>query len=81
MIDARTDKHLWAKTYDRELADVFGVKTELAPATASDKPSASEKASIEEKPTQDFVAHDLYVRAVSLMHAAQVPPSAPPICL
>src|SRR5712675_383337 len=28
LIDARTDKHLWAKTYDRELADVFAIETE-----------------------------------------------------
>ncbi|PYK03492.1 MAG: hypothetical protein DME66_11845 [Verrucomicrobia bacterium] len=30
LIDARNDKHLWAKTYDRQLADVFAIETELA---------------------------------------------------
>src|SRR6266480_4510612 len=76
LIDARNDKHLWARTYDRELADVFAIETELAQAIASElqaKLSASEKASIEEKPTQDLVAYDFYVRAVSMIYNAQVP--------
>src|SRR5437016_1911393 len=66
LIDARTDKHLWAKTYDRDLADVFAIETELAQLIANElqaKLSASEKASIEEKPTQDLAAYDFYVRA------------------
>src|SRR4029077_6671199 len=37
------------------------------------KLSASEKASVEERPTADLVAYDLYVRAVSLIYTAQVP--------
>ena len=37
------------------------------------KLSASEKASVEERPTQDLVAYDFYVRAVSLIYNAQVP--------
>src|SRR6059058_3511650 len=76
LIDARTDKHLWAQSYDRELADVFAIETELAQAIADElqaKLSASEKASIEEKPTQDLVAYDFYVRAVSMIYTARVP--------
>src|SRR5205814_643954 len=76
LIDARNDKHLWAKTYDRELADVFAIETELAQAIASElqaKLTTSEKAAIEEKPTQDLVAYDFYVRAVSMIYNAQVP--------
>ena len=79
LIDARTDKHLWAGTYDRELADVFSIETELAQAIAGElqaKLTPSEKAIIEEKPTQDLVAYDLYVRAVSLIYNAQVPSQA-----
>ena len=30
LIDARTDKHLWAKSYDRELKDIFAIQSELA---------------------------------------------------
>src|SRR5438094_9120907 len=76
LIDARNDKHLWAKTYDRELADVFAIETELAQAIADElqaKLTSSEKAAIEEKPTQDLVAYDFYVRADSLIYTAQVP--------
>ena len=79
LIDASTDKHIWAGTYDRELADVFSIETELAQAIAGElqaKLTTSEKAAIEEKPTQDLVAYDLYVRAVSLIYNAQVPSQA-----
>src|SRR6266496_2694661 len=79
LIDARTDKHLWAQSYDRALADVFAIETEVAQAIANElqaKLSASEKASIEEKPTQDLVAYDFYVRAVSIITIAQAPSQA-----
>src|SRR5438094_2487592 len=74
LIDTRNDKHLWAKTYDRQLADVFAIETELAQAIASElqaKLTSSEKAAIEEKPTQDLVAYDFYVRALSVIYNAQ----------
>jgi TolB-like protein/Tfp pilus assembly protein PilF len=76
LIDARTDKHVWAGTYDRELADVFAIETELAQAIAGElqaKLTRSEKAAIEEKPTQDLVAYEFYARAVSLIYNVQVP--------
>ena len=43
------------------------------PSTFTPKLSASEKASVEERPTQDLVAYDFYVRAVSMIYNAQVP--------
>ena len=73
LIDARTDKHVWAKTYDRELADVFAIETEVAQAIANElqaKLSTAEKAFIETKPTQDLAAYDAYVRAVPLVEGA-----------
>src|SRR5205814_5590480 len=76
LIDARTDKHLWAQSYDRALADVFAIETELAQTIAGElqaKLTNSEKTAIEEKPTQDLVAYDFYVRAVSMIYNAQVP--------
>src|SRR5205814_3256045 len=76
LIDARNDKHLWAKTYDRQLADVFAIETELAQTIAGElqaKLTSSEKAAIEEKPTQDLVAYEFYARAVSLIYYVQVP--------
>src|SRR5438552_10716374 len=76
LIDARTDKHVWAGTYDRELADVFAIETELAQTIAGElqaRLASSEKAAIEEKPTQDLVAYEFYARAVSLIYNVQVP--------
>src|SRR5437763_15636968 len=70
LIDARTDKHLWAQSYDRALADVFAIETEVAQAIANElqaKLSVREKASIKTKPTQDLAAYDSYVRAIPLV--------------
>jgi serine/threonine protein kinase/TolB-like protein len=75
LIDTRTDTHVWAEEYDRDLNDLFAVQAEIAQKVAQHlhaRLSASEKASVEEKPTQDLVAYDLYVRAVSLIYNAQV---------
>ena len=66
LIDARNDAHLWADTYDRDLADVFAIQSDIAKAIVEQlraKLSPSEKAAIEERPTNDITAHDLYVRA------------------
>jgi TolB-like protein len=66
LIDARNDAHLWADTYDRDLVDVFAIQSDIAKAIVEQlraKLSASEKAAIEERPTNDLTAHDLYVRA------------------
>src|SRR5213083_3465736 len=79
LIDTRTDTHVWAEEYDRDLNDLFAVQAEIAQKVAERlhaKLSASEKASIEERPTQDLVAYDFYVRAVSIIHNAQVDSSA-----
>jgi TolB-like protein/Flp pilus assembly protein TadD len=73
LIDARTDMHLWAESYDRDLADVFAIENELAEQIVSElksKLSAQEKATIEQKPTADLVAHDLYIRAKTLIATA-----------
>jgi TolB-like protein/Flp pilus assembly protein TadD len=73
LIDARTDMHLWAESYDRELADVFAIENELAEeivAQLKSKLSPNEKAAIEEKPTADLSAYDLYVRGKTLIASA-----------
>ncbi len=73
LIDARTDAHLWAEHYDRNLADVFGIENELATQIVSQlksKLSPKEKAAIEEQPTSDLAAHDLYLRAKLLIEKA-----------
>jgi serine/threonine-protein kinase len=69
LIDARTDNQLWAERYDRDVADVFAIESELAAkivAQLQAKISPSEKAAIEQKPTTDLVAHDLYIQAKTL---------------
>jgi TolB-like protein/class 3 adenylate cyclase/Flp pilus assembly protein TadD len=73
LIDARTDSQLWAERYDRDVADVFAIESELAGkivAQLQAKISPSEKAAIEQKPTTDLVAHDLYIRAKTLIATA-----------
>ena len=69
LIDARNDAHLWAQTYDRDLADVFAIQSEIAKAIADQlqaKLSPNEKAVIERPPTTDVSAFDLYSRAKAL---------------
>jgi len=73
LIDAKTDTHLWGESYDRDLADVFAIENELAEKIVSQlksKLSPEEKAAIEQKPTADLVAHDLYIRAKTLIATA-----------
>src|SRR5437764_13412070 len=69
LIDARTDSHLWAERYDRDVADVFAIESELAGkivAQLQAKISPAEKAAIEKAPTTDLVAYDRYLRAQEL---------------
>jgi len=69
LIDTRTDTHVWAEEYDRDLNGLFAVQSEIAQKVADHlhaKLSATEKASVEERPTDDLVAYDFYVRAVSI---------------
>jgi TolB-like protein/Tfp pilus assembly protein PilF len=70
LVDARTDAHLWAQTYDRDLADVFAIQSEIAKAIADQlqaKLSPKEKKAIEQPPTTNLAAFDLYSRAKSLL--------------
>jgi len=66
LIDARNDTHLWAEHYDRDVADVFAVQTEIAQQIANQlqaKLSPAEKAAIAERPTADPVAYAFYTQA------------------
>jgi len=70
LIDARNDAHLWAQTYDRDLADVFAIQSEIAKAIADQlqaKLSPAEKNAIEQRPTSDLTAFDQYSRAKTLI--------------
>jgi serine/threonine protein kinase/tetratricopeptide (TPR) repeat protein len=73
LVDTRTDAGIWAEEYDRDLNDVFNIETEVAQSIANRlraKVSAREKAAMQEWPTKDLVAYDLYVRAASLIDRA-----------
>src|SRR5437870_3204666 len=75
LIDARNDMHVWAQTYDRDLADVFAIQSEIAQKIADQlqaKLSPKEKAAIEERPTKDLAAYDLYLRAKELIYDGRV---------
>jgi TolB-like protein/Tfp pilus assembly protein PilF len=70
LIDARNDAHLWAQTYDRDLADVFAIQSEIAKAIADQlqaKLSPAEKNAVEQRPTSDVTAFDQYSRAKTLI--------------
>jgi tetratricopeptide (TPR) repeat protein len=66
LIDARTDIHLWAEHYDRDVADVFAIQTEIAQQIANQlqaRLSPAESAAIAERPTEDLVAYAFYTKA------------------
>jgi TolB-like protein len=69
LVDVRTDRHLWGQTYDRDLADVFAIQSEIAKTIVDQlqaKLSPAEKDAIERPPTSDITAFDLFTRAKNL---------------
>src|SRR6266568_702270 len=73
LVDARTDRHLWGQIYDRDLADVFAIQSEIAKTIADQlqaKLSPGEKSAIELHPMSDISAFDLYARAKNILLAA-----------
>src|SRR5207247_4426202 len=67
------DAYLWAQTYDRDLADVFAIQSEIAKAIADQlqaKLSPREKSAIEQPPTTDITAFNLYSHAKNLFLTA-----------
>jgi TolB-like protein/Tfp pilus assembly protein PilF len=78
LIDARNDTHVWVEKYDRELADVFAIQSEIAQKIADQlqaKLSPTQKTAMKERPTSDLVAYDLYLRAKELIYDSDVNPS------
>src|SRR5437016_437509 len=71
LIDTRTDAHVWAQEYDRDLSDVFTLQSEISEKIADQlgaEVSSSEKAAIKEPATTDLVAYDLYLRSKDLIN-------------
>ena len=70
LVDARTDRRLWGQAYDRDLADVFVIQSEIAEVIADElhaKLSPTEESEIERPTTSDMIAFDLYTRANNLL--------------
>jgi TolB-like protein len=67
LIEAATDAHLWAESYDRNLDDVFAIQSEIALAIADQLKlslSAQLQADLGERPTQNQAAYELYLKAL-----------------
>ena len=65
LIDASTDEHIWADTFDRELKDIFEVQSDVAQQIATAlkaRLSDAEKRQIEKKPTRNLAAYDYYLK-------------------
>jgi len=77
LIDARTDTHLWARAYDRELtvAGIFEIQTEIARAISGALAATltpEDQARIAVEPTLSLEAYDLYSRARYLQNLRTV---------
>jgi serine/threonine protein kinase len=69
LIDAETDRTLWSESYDRDLTDIFAIQSEIAQtvvAKLSASLSPEEKQDMQEKPTANLEAYDLYLQAKTL---------------
>jgi TolB-like protein/Tfp pilus assembly protein PilF len=68
LVDAQTDSHLWAETYDRKLTDIFGVESEIAKGVAESlqaKLTGREEQELAVKPTNNPEAYDAYLRGLA----------------
>jgi serine/threonine protein kinase/Tfp pilus assembly protein PilF len=68
LINAQTDSHLWADTYDRKLTDIFGVESEIAKRIAESlqaKLTGREEQALAVKPTNNPEAYDSYLRGLA----------------
>ena len=77
LIDAQSDEHLWAETYDEELtaANIFAIQTDLAKKIASALKATltpEVEARIEARPTESLEAFDLYTRGRYIMESPRV---------
>ena len=78
LINAQTDSHLWADTYDRKLTDIFGVESEIAKRIAESlqaKLTGREEQELAVKPTNNPEAYDVYLRGLAYSLKAQNSPA------
>lgn len=75
LIDANKDRTIWSDSYDRDLTDIFAIQSEIAESVAkklSAQLTPEEGQQIQERPTQDLDAFDLYLQAKELLAASTV---------
>src|SRR4029450_8078309 len=68
LVNAQSDSHLWADTYDRNFADILGVESEIAKRIAESlqaKLSGREQQALAVKPTNNPEAYDAYLRGLA----------------
>jgi len=70
LTDARSGARAWQESYERNLADIFAIQSDIVQRIISQQQatvSPKEKAAIDERPTKDLIAYGLYVRAKALI--------------
>jgi TolB-like protein/Tfp pilus assembly protein PilF len=75
LVNAQTDSHLWADTYDRKLTDIFGVESEIAKRIAESlqaKLTGGEQQALAVKPTNNPEAYDAYLRGLAFEARSQI---------
>ena len=77
LINAETDAHLWAEVYDRKVADIFAMQSEIAETIAKAlraRLSGREKEAVSERPTDNPEAYDAYLRGLTLWNKLTASP-------
>ena len=75
LVDARSDNAVWADSYDRDLTDIFTIQSEVAQTIAGKLSAAlspEEKQRIEQKPTNNLKAYDMYLKAKEKLASAGI---------
>jgi adenylate cyclase len=74
LVDAHTQRHIWATSYNRELDDVFEVQSDIAKRTAEAlelELARTDRPSVERKATANLAAYDAYLRGLVATRAAR----------
>ena len=72
LIDARTEEHMWASNYDKELDDIFAIQSDIA-SKVTNSISTGVFAPTLKKDTEDAEAYTFYIRATQLYHESTSP--------
>jgi TolB-like protein/Tfp pilus assembly protein PilF len=79
LINALTDTHVWAEVYDRTLADIFAVQSDIAGRVAKElrvKLSNRQQQAVELRPTENPQAYDAYLRGIAIWNSTSLSPES-----